>query len=68
MFFKYEIKYFDDIEDRQKIICGLVFEQSYSSAIRNITDFYGEDCIAYITIEALERDCPVYEMSEKEAE
>ena len=68
MFFKYEIKYFDDIEDRQKIICGLVFEQSYSSAIRNITDFYGEDCIVYITIEALERDCPVYEMSEKEAE
>ena len=68
MFFKYEIKYFDTIEEKQKIICGLVFEQSYSLAISNITDFYDEDCIAYITIEALERDCPVYEMSEKEAE
>ena len=68
MFFKYEIKYFDDIEEKQKIICGLVFEQSYSLAISNITDFYGEDCIVYIAIEALERDCPVYEMSEKEAE
>ena len=68
MFFKYEIKYFDDIEEKQKIICGLVFEQSYASAISNITDFYGEDCIVYIAIEALERDCPVYETSEKDAE
>ena len=68
MFFKYEIKYFDDIEEKQKIICGLVFEQSYSLAISNITDFYGEDCIVYIAIEALERDCSVYETSEKEAE
>ena len=68
MFFKYEIKYFDAIEEKQKIICGLVFEQSYSLAISNITDFYGEDCVAYITIEAMERDCPVYETSEKEAE
>ena len=68
MFFKYEIKYFDVIEEKQKIICGLVFEQSYSLAIRNIADYYGEETITYITIEAMERDCPVYEMSEKEAE
>ena len=68
MFFKYEIKYFDDIEEKQKIICGLVFAPTYALAMSKITEYYSEELIAYITMEAMEQDCPVYEMSEKEAE
>lgn len=68
MFFKYELKYFDDIEEKQKIISGLIFDQTYALAIKKIADYYGEELVAYITIEAMEQDCPVYEMSEKEAE
>lgn len=67
MFFKYEVNYFDDIEEKQKIINGLVFGQSYAAAIKEITDYYGEEMVAYVSLESTEADCPVYETSEKEA-
>lgn len=67
MFFKYEVNYFDDIEDKQKIVNGLVFGQSYAAAIKELTDYYGEEEIASISLKSTETDCPVYEMSEKEA-
>lgn len=66
MFFKYEVNYFDDIEERQKIVNGLVFGQSYAAAIKELTDYYGEEMIASISLESTEADCPVYEMSDKE--
>lgn len=67
MFFKYEVNYFDDIEGKQKIVNGLVFGQSYAAAIKELTDYYGEEMIASISLKSTEADCPVYEMSEKEA-
>ena len=68
MFFKYKIKYFNDFEEKQKTVRGLVFAPTYALAIGKIVECYGEEPTAYITIEAMERNCPVYEMSEKEAE
>lgn len=52
--YKYKVYYWDKINDESNTEEGLVGESSYSTAVREIAEYYGEENILNLEIEVVE--------------
>ena len=66
MYYKYKVVYYDDSDKKQRKASGLVFAEYYSNAAKHLENYYGEDFISSINIEAIDNECPIHEIKNKE--
>lgn len=64
---KYTIKIYDEIDGFTKTVSGVTFSDTYTEAMSNIEDYYGDTIVCIEYMEALEEGL-VYEFSETEKE
>lgn len=55
-FFIYSIRYWDEINEKEEMIHGIVQARNYAKAIQKITDDYGEENILDVSITAISND------------
>lgn len=59
-FYRYCVTFYSEIEDKELTKTGITSAESYSKAVKHITDFYGEDSIERLMCECIACDT-VYE-------
>ena len=62
----YKVSYWDDIEKKENIARGIIYAESLSDAVAQITDWYGDDDISSIEVHLLEHQ--LFEITETEYE
>lgn len=50
-FYKYRVKFYDDVDNVTKMAEGLTADESYIEAMRNVTRFYSDGDIDVVTLE-----------------
>ena len=65
MLFKYKIEWIDNEEDYEtKLLNGITWAESFSAAMRNLEEYYGEDEIERVLLLEAIIDTNVVEMEE----
>ena len=49
-FYKYRVKFYDEVEKRPHIAEGLTADETYVEAMKNVARFYGDEAIEEITL------------------
>lgn len=65
-FFKYKVFYWDDINDKEIIIKGITYADSFSNAVCNIERYYGKDSIVSLEVYSTDSYSACYEFEEDE--
>ena len=53
-FYTYKVKWYDDFDNVVKTTQGITYGEFYNDAFNNITDYYGENTIVEVTLQAME--------------
>lgn len=46
--YKYDIEYWDECKEENRVECGVAFGKTFSEAVRYLEDYYGEENILAI--------------------
>lgn len=53
-FYTYKVKWYDDFDNAVQTAQGITYGTFYSDALNSITDYYGENTIVEVTLQAME--------------
>lgn len=63
----YHIKMWDEIEMKEREVCGITFAKNYVEAVQNMEDYYGDTIISF-SIMFVDTEQSIVEISKEEAE
>ena len=52
-FYKYKVEFYDEVDETMAYEKGITAEENWKSAFENIIDYYGENCVQSVWIDAL---------------